>query len=503
MANPILKSISRTLGIQEEEIKPYPSSLVLLKDATLQMVRIQGEKKILAVGAEASIEEWEGQILEGQGLVTDFDSLGIAKLCPLSHSNRLVLNRLLPYTKPVSFGRKVPTFGVGDRLGLATPGHILAFREREAKPIFAQQSKRELSLTGRTYEQVLDDVCFSVFQEGYQGGFGADGDHLKQIADVEDALNCGYTMITLDCSEVIDKNAENLPLEEARAAYLSLSASYRRRMEARYLRNPFFIESEEFQFTEDELVRCALIYGKAIDFVEEVYQHHILKRDRPIDFELSIDETESITTSFGHLFVAMELRDRGVEITSLAPRFVGEFQKGIDYIGDLGLLEAEIGRHARIANHFGYKLSIHSGSDKFSAFPMIGRLTEGRFHLKTSGTNWLEAVGTIALCAPDLYRKMHQTALANFNEARQFYHVSADLTEVKPLTQVADADLIQYLGNNHSRQLLHITYGYQLSDPQLKEEIIRVLEEHEEVYRARLVDHIGRHLDELQVRKVE
>ena len=205
----------------------------------------------------------------------------------------------------------------------------------------------------------------------------------------------------------------------------------------------------------------------------------------------------------GHLFVAMELRDRGIEITSLAPRFVGEFQKGIDYIGDLEQLEAQIRQHARIADQFGYKLSIHSGSDKFSAFPMIGRLTGGRFHLKTSGTNWLVAVGTIALCAPDLYRKMHQKALLHFEEARQFYHVSANLTEVEPLDQVLDADLIKYLANDHSRQLLHITYGYLLRDPQLKEAIVRVLQEQEELYHSRLVDHIGRHLDELHVRRVE
>jgi hypothetical protein len=490
-----IKAVGRALGISEEEITLYPSSLTTTQGITLQMVMILEEKWILSMGEGAALKKLEGQYVNG-----DF---GVEmKLCPLTHLNRLAINELLPYTMPIAFGRNTPTFGVGDRLGLATPGHIRVFRNRGAKPILSQQSKRELGLTGRTYEKVLDDVCFAVFQEGYQGGFGADGDHLKSIPDIEEALNCGYTMITLDCSEEIGRGVNGLSPEKAKELYLSLPIDYRNRIEGRFLLNSIQIADEQYQFNEDDLVRCALIYGRAIDFVEEVYQHHIANRNCAIDFELSIDETEAVTTPLGHLFVAMELEDRGVEITSLAPRFVGEFQKGIDYIGDLDLLEIQVGQHARIADYFGYKLSIHSGSDKFSAFPMIGRNTNGRFHIKTSGTNWLEAVSTIALCAPHLYRKIHQKALRHFEEARQYYSVSADLTKITELAQVADQDLLEFLANDNSRQLLHITYGFILRDSDLKQEIYQVLREKEETYYNRLVAHIGRHLDLLQIRRV-
>ena len=68
------------------------------------------------------------------------------------------------------------------------------------------------------------------------------------------------------------------------------------------------------------------------------------------------------------------------------------FRKGIDYIGDLGQFEEEL-RFTQIASHFGYKLSIHSGSDKFSVFPIIGKYAEAAgYHVKTAGTNWLEAL---------------------------------------------------------------------------------------------------------------
>ena len=74
--------------------------------------------------------------------------------------------------------------------------------------------------------------------------------------------------------------------------------------------------------------------------------------------------------------------------------------------------------HAEIADHFGYKVSVHSGSDKFAVFGIVGKYTKGRYHVKTAGTNWLEAVRVIAEVAPDLYRKMHLFALNNLNEAK-------------------------------------------------------------------------------------
>src|SRR5699024_11471236 len=111
-----------------------------------------------------------------------------------------------------------------------------------------------------------------------------------------------------------------------------------------------------------------------------------------IDFEISIDETETITSPVAHFFVANELIQRGVKVVSLAPRFCGEFQKGIDYIGDVDQFEQELSEHALIAEHFGYKLSIHSGSDKFAVFPIMATDTKGVLHVKRAATTCLAAV---------------------------------------------------------------------------------------------------------------
>ncbi|HVI42841.1 MAG TPA: tagaturonate epimerase family protein [Anaerovoracaceae bacterium] len=484
MTAPNKETIGKAININPEKIIVYPSSFIENEEGQFLLCKIEGTKKIFAMGRGDFFSQLDGACLSAT-----------TKLCPLSHQNRLVLNKYLPYTLPSAFGRKTATFGLGDRLGLATPGHIRCFSNSKAKPIFAQQSKRELDLTGRNYEKVLDDVCFAVFQEGYRGGFGADGDHLKKLEDIEGALNCGYTMITLDCSDIIGRGIEGLTDEEAAAAYEKSPLDYRTRIERSYLSKGFLIGEEEYFFSKEELIRCSLIYKGAVDFVKEIYLKCLKKADHPVDFELSIDETESVTTVQGHLFVAMELEYNEVEVTSLAPRFIGEFQKGIDYIGNKDQFEVQLKQHAAIAAHFGYKLSIHSGSDKFSVFPIIGKYTGGILHLKTSGTSWLEAVGTIAEKNPLLYRKIHQKALEHFDEARRFYYVSGDPDKVEAPNHKEDEALIDYLKDDNSRQLLHITYGFVLDDIALKEELYQTLNENEEHYYGRLISHIGHHLD--------
>lgn len=374
--------------------------------------------------------------------------------CPLDHENAEVLRCLFPFTAPKRVLRREKTMGVGDRLGNCTYGHIRAFRKYpQITPIFAQQSTRELMLTNRTFEDVLDCATFAVYREGFKTGFGADGDHLKTADEVEYALKCRYTMITLDCSEHIrcdinDENCDQLYIKNAE-------------LEEIYLNREFDIgEGYTIHFEPHEFHKAVLIYEDAVKFASDIYHNHIETPDGSrADFEMSIDETEFPTTPAQHFFVANELHRRGVQMCTVAPRFCGEFQKGIDYIGDLEQFKAELIVHTVIARHFGYKLSIHSGSDKFSVFPYIGQETRGHFHLKTAGTNWLQAMLLIANCEPELYREVHAYALTVFNEATRYYHVTTDLCKIPVLDGMTDDQLPDLFKNNDARQLLHITYG--------------------------------------------
>jgi len=249
------------------------------------------------------------------------------------------------------------------------------------------------------------------------------------------------------------------------------------------------------------VMKNVLIYGEAIHYMIYVYETYIQKAGRTIDFEVSIDETLTPTAPESHYFVANELYAKKVEVFSVAPRFCGEFQKGIDYIGDITQFEVELKIHAAIADQFGYKLSIHSGSDKFSVFPLIAKYTNGRFHVKTAGTNWLEAVRTVAKVNPMLYRRMHQYALDHVKEALVYYHVGMDVSKIVPLDSVQDADLPSFMDEDNARQLIHITYGLllQAKEPSgqslFEKEFYDTLSEQEQAYDASLISHIGKHLD--------
>jgi hypothetical protein len=181
-----------------------------------------------------------------------------------------------------------------------------------------------------------------------------------------------------------------------------------------------------------------------------------------------------------------------VRFTSLAPRFIGRFEKGVDYIGDLAALDAEMARHAAVTAHFGtYKLSLHSGSDKFSVYPLVVKHWGSRLHVKTAGTSYLEALRALAVTEPDLFKRVWLLGLANYATDRATYHVSADVEKV-----TNGLSLPALLDDFHAREILHVTFGSALG--QFGTEIKAALVKHADVYNANLQKHFRKHLDLLK-----
>ena len=246
------------------------------------------------------------------------------------------------------------------------------------------------------------------------------------------------------------------------------------------------------------------MYLAALDFADEVHRHLVSKRDNKFDLEISIDETTSPTLPSHHLFIAKELIHRKVEFTSLAPRFIGEFQKAVDYIGDPKEFDRQFRVHADIARGNGdYKVSIHSGSDKFMVYPTIGKMTNMRLHLKTAGTSWLEAVTVIAENDPVLYRVMHKCALDNFDKMLALYHITADITKIPDVDKMYDEDLPGLMEMPEARQLLHITYGPILNDKAIRPLFFEAMHRFEDKYLERLKAHFEKHLSLLGVPRKE
>jgi len=483
----------------EKQEGVYQDSLVVNAEAALFLTRTQSGKKLIVLGRKES-SLFTDIVAEETGNILDVPY----KVAALSHPNAVTMRNYFPFMKPVPFGQESFSMGLGDRLGIASPGHLRCLKGTQIRPVLAQQSIRELTLTERTYKDVLDAASWAVLQEGFHEGFGADGDHLKKPEEVKMALDLGYSMITLDCSEKIDNTVNALSASEVAQQYAKLAPALKQEMESEYLGKTFLVGKIPITFDAESLQRTVLTYGATLAFIKEIHTTFIAPRAAEIDFELSIDETETPTTAEAHYFMAAEMKKAGIELTSVAPRFCGEFQKAIDYIGDLAQFEAEFVVHSAIADHFGYRLSIHSGSDKFKVFPIIGKYTGGRVHVKTAGTNWLEALRVVCRVDPGFFRKICAHASMRFPDAAKFYHVTTDLKKIPDAATLPDAALERMLNEEDARQLLHITYGYILTDkdaqgaPLFRERLYQLWDENEDAYADVLIKHIGHHVKTLK-----
>ena len=210
---------------------------------------------------------------------------------PRSWNNYLAIKEFLPFLAPVSLRSRQTTIGCGDRLGTAGPGHIRAVLDFSASPVLAQLSMRELKLTGRTYPRVVKDAAFSALQEGFDRGFGADGDHLKNIPDIDTALDAGMPMITLDLTEVMDPAPASWTDAAVVDAFARLAQPARTRTLDDYAGKTFSLEGASIQVSALEAKRCALMYWKALEFTGEVDRHLRSRRQDAYDLEVSIDET--------------------------------------------------------------------------------------------------------------------------------------------------------------------------------------------------------------------
>lgn len=429
------------------------------------------------------------------------------KRCELNTFNRKSLQQQFDFTIPKRIGL-VNSFGFGDRIGLANPAHIRSLQNSNFKPILAQQSIRELTRTNRTPAEVMDAAVWAVFQEGYINGFGADADHLKTTDDIDLMVENGFKMFTFDPGEYVHNEADNLKNEQLDEAIEKLDWGGLKTSPEILLQNyankkinispNFYIDA-----TEAQVKRAVLKYGDALVNIKKMYEH--LKFKHPnyeSEVEVSVDETESVTSPFEHFFIVKELNRLGVKLISLAPRFVGSFEKGIDYKGDLNLFKKEYLKHLQIVKYFGnYKISLHSGSDKFSVYKVIGEMRDSVTHIKTAGTSYLEALKILAIKQPELFREILNYSLSLYENEKKSYHVSANILNLKPVNEYSDKELVDLFNNDDCRQVLHVTFGRILTDKNengefiFKNKLIECLKNNEEAHYEIIINHFKKHLN--------
>lgn len=466
----------------------YSGSITSDQDTTYALAKLAAndEKRLLVQG---DTNGFDGEMYNG------------LMVCEPTAANATELRSRLVWLNPLPLGRQT-SFGFGDRLGSATPGHIASLRaadpDNAIAPIFAQQSVRENTRTGRTPQVILDDAMWGILQEGWRQPWGADADHIKEESDLAPFIAAGYTFYTIDPSDYVDNEAQTdspeLLRQKARQLLWDRLGTSYETMKAQYCDEPLLLDGLTLDLDEETFLRALVKYGRAILHTADIATVLDEKMaGRGYDLEMSVDETDTPTSIHEHYFIANELDQRGIPVVSLAPRFVGKFQKGVDYMGDIGEFETELAKHMAILHHFdSYKISIHTGSDKFSIYGIINDQAHGYVHVKTAGTSYLEALRVVAEQDPQLFRKMLDLAHKNFQKDRKTYFVDCQPQKVPASDQLADAQLPDLLEQFDARQLLHVTFGSILDE--YGDDLHAFLASHEADYRSGLETHFARHL---------
>ncbi|MBC8127890.1 MAG: hypothetical protein H8M99_12185 [Gloeobacteraceae cyanobacterium ES-bin-144] len=297
------------------------------------------------------------------------------------------------------------TFGVGDRFARGAHAQLTAFIEAkilgiDITPVW-NKSNREHNIIGSEPSQTRAAADLAVSDLGWTGDYLLDADHINLTTVDRFVQPCDF--FTLDVADDIGEAA----VAEEIAAFI--------------VRHPELIGSIQIagiqaplEISRQDLERYASKFLKATHKAAAIYQHIVAAKGGVDDFvtEVSMDETDSPQTPSELLMILVAIADQGIPIQTIAPKFTGRFNKGVDYVGDLTQFEIEFNDDLAVIAHavktYGLpatlKLSVHSGSDKFSIYPIIRRAirrTGAGLHVKTAGTNWLEEVIGLAEAGGD------------------------------------------------------------------------------------------------------
>ncbi|WP_114855127.1 tagaturonate epimerase family protein [Brachybacterium sp. YJGR34] len=468
--------------------------MTLRTDSLSASIRYDGSARSLEVAASTAeaLAAFEGTAAargDGHVLVGE-----------LSTANARALQGAFEVLRPRLISGSRTSVGTGDRTGLATPGQARAFGAQGTgvMPVLAQQSIREMDRLGRTAQEVMDDVVFGLVEAGWDRGFGADCDHIKSTEGIDRGLEAGFVMFTLDPGDMVADvtggvtaaDAESLPWDALEDTLADLRS--------RYVGMTLDVGHSQIEVTEQDVLTAAVKYGRAVVEAMRLYRHATSQAQHEIEIEFAVDETAWQTTFFEHYYLAAELKRLGASWFSFAPRYVDGFEKGLDFLGDVEELRTNLEAHHAISEQFGgYRISLHSGSDKFSIYPLCVEATQGHVHLKTSGTSYLCGVEIVAAHDPELFGAIWDISRASYVKARASYQVSAH--EDRTPTSLAGVDLVDLIRSADARQILHVGYGDSLngtdaSGASIHDRFLSVVAAHQAEHTDVVAAHIGRHL---------
>jgi hypothetical protein len=369
------------------------------------------------------------------------------------------------------------SFGLGDRFGRQGKAQLQAVLTAKADgvnivPVW-NKSHREHTIMGTRPEQTYTAAKEAVETLGWQDSFYVDADHI-QISNVDLFIDSS-NFFTLDIADSIGRSAD----DDKRNNFLSKYSKYLGSLTVPGIDEPLHVN-------EKQLSSIAHKYLKAIEQAGSIYRHiQSAKGKDNFITEVSLDETDTPQTPIELLFILAAIADQKIPAQTIAPKFTGSFLKGIDYIGDIEKFAKEFEQHPAIISfavtEFGLpenlKLSIHSGSDKFSLYKPINRALkkyDAGLHLKTAGTTWLEELTALASADGEglsIAKRIYADAYERLDELCGPYSTVVDVEKEKlPLLSAVNnwsSDVFvnavrhnpacnQY--DTNVRQLLHLAY---------------------------------------------
>ncbi len=311
------------------------------------------------------------------------------------------------------------SFGIGDRFSHQGKAQLEALMQAatelgiEVIPVW-NKSNREHNIVHSGPADVRAEADAAVKAMKYTGPYFVDADHIN-ITTVDRFIDHS-DFFTLDVADFIGRRAADTDIEGFVEGHRSWCGE---------LQIPGI--GSKFVITEDYIREFASKFLFAVNEAAAIYSHIASKKGEDnFVTEVSMDEVDQPQKPLDLLFILKALADLKVPVQTIAPKFTGRFNKGVDYEGDLERFAKEFEEDILVIRYAvekyglpsGLKLSVHSGSDKFSIYPVIGKLIRKHncgLHLKTAGTTWLEEVIGLALSggrgleiAKEIYRKAYE-----------------------------------------------------------------------------------------------
>ena len=403
------------------------------------------------------------------------------------------------------------SLGTGDRFGnqgKAQLQAVMAAKELGIDiSIIWNKSYREHTIIHTDPASVRTEADSAVQETGWAGDYYVDADHIN-IESVDLFIETS-DFFTLDVADYTGMPAPQVDIEKFTAKYLSLCG-------------PLTVPGIELplEITEKKIKHAAERYLLAVQKAGEIYRKiESAKGSGNFITEVSMDETDIPQTPEELLFILAAISDEGIPAQTIAPKFTGRFNKGVDYIGDLEKFEKEFSEDICIIDyavkHFNIpenlKLSIHSGSDKFSIYPIMGkaiRKYNTGLHVKTAGTTWLEEIIGLAESGSEgvtLAKEIYRESLSRYDELTGPYAAVIDIDKLllpspdefdkwtgDMITEAVRHDLNNPAYNLHIRQLLHV--GYKVA-AEMGTRYLDALKKHQEVVGKNVTENLlDRHI---------